>query len=474
MAAPFMGVQLGSHSIYDESIDRVLDNLQETAGIDSVFVYATTYHGFAKNRKPDVLASDHGVIPPDPRKRDLTTCWFTPHEEHYRGTVLSHGVARSKGEFHDRDVFSDLAEPLKKRGMKLYGRILEGFGSNMPALMPNWSRILTVDAFGWQTQLPCFNNPDYIGWWLSTVEDLFTHYEFDGFKFGAERNGPLQHMFHVQYPTPRVTRPICFCEHCRAKARERGIDVARAREGMKVLYNYVSGLLTGTTDKTDGVMIGFTRLLLKYPEILAWEYMWYQTKEDLFRLLYGAAKAIQPEAQIGLHIHHTVSRDLFYRAEVDYTDLATYSDWIKPVVYHDISGPRLKASVVDAQAELLLSELTPEQRVNLHYAWCGFDPNTEPRVDELMSRGFSEEYVYREISRAVKAVSGRVPIYAGIGFDVPWQQERFPSDPDLVYKATVRAFEAGAKGLVVSREYDEMRLDNLRAVGRAANDVWAD
>jgi len=36
-----------------------------------------------------------------------------------------------------------------------------------------------------------------------------------------------------------------------------------------------------------------------------------------------------------------------------------------------------------------------------------------------------------------------------------------------VYEATRKAFEAGAAGVLISREYDEMRLPNLRAVGRA-------
>jgi hypothetical protein len=219
MNEPSLGVQLGSRSIFDEGIDRVLDNLQETAGINAVFVYATTYQGFARGRTPEALADDHGLAAPDARNRDLTTCWFTPHEEHCRGTFLRHTQARARGEFHDRDVFAELAEPLKKRGMKLYGRILEGFAANLPSLIPNWNKILTVDAYGRTTRLPCFNNPDNIAWWLGTVEDLFTHYDLDGFKFGSERNGPLQNMLHGWYPN--VPQPICFCDHCQRLARGR-------------------------------------------------------------------------------------------------------------------------------------------------------------------------------------------------------------------------------------------------------------
>jgi len=33
------------------------------------------------------------------------------------------------------------------------------------------------------------------------------------------------------------------------------------------------------------------------------------------------------------------------------------------------------------------------------------------------------------------------------------------------------AFEGGAHGVLLSRKYSEMRLDNIRAAGRAARDL---
>jgi len=63
--------------------------------------------------------------------------------------------------------------------------------------------------------------------------------------------------------------------------------------------------------------------------------------------------------------------------------------------------------------------------------------------------------------------AGKAKVYPGIGFDVPWNGQHYPSDAEKVYEATRKGFEAGADGIVVSREYDEMRLANLKAVGRA-------
>ena len=65
------------------------------------------------------------------------------------------------------------------------------------------------------------------------------------------------------------------------------------------------------------------------------------------------------------------------------------------------------------------------------------------------------------------STEGKTKIYSGIGFDVPWGNSHLDADPEQVYQSMLKAFEAGAGGIVVSREYEEMRVPNLKAVGRA-------
>jgi len=72
-------------------------------------------------------------------------------------------------------------------------------------------------------------------------------------------------------------------------------------------------------------------------------------------------------------------------------------------------------------------------------------------------------------------VSGKSKIYSGISIDIPqgrnWGTEASPSDPEEVYRAVVRGFDAGASGIVVCREYEEMHEASLRAIGQAIRDV---
>ena len=94
-------------------------------------------------------------------------------------------------------------------------------------------------------------------------------------------------------------------------------------------------------------------------------------------------------------------------------------------------------------------------------------PVSEPPLSELGRRGFSPEYVYRETRHSLASANGKTKIYTGVGFDVPGSPA---DDPETVYRATRRALEAGADGIVVSREYEEMKVAHLQAVGRAYRD----
>jgi hypothetical protein len=461
-AERFIGIQLGSHSVFDEGVDHVLDLLQRTAAINGLLVYTHSYQQQLFSSRPLEALADHGVPIRDPRSRELTHAWVPPRDEYYAGTLLRH-VRSDEREYGGRDVLTEILEPARKRNMQVYGRILEGHGPGLAAHVPNWPKILTIDIYGRRHHLPCWNNPDYRQWWLSTIEDLIKSYPLDGFMYGAERSGPLPSLLTAG------TVPSCFCPHCLANGRQHGINGERAREGFEKLYDFVRDCREGRADPIDGYFVSFLRILLKYPEILAWEYAWHRSKESIAKEMYGAVKAIRPTVQVGWHVYHPVTWDPIYRAEMDYAEISTYSDWIKPVVYHDIAGVRIRNRYVEPLSHNIAADGSPAQLLSLLYTVLGYDPSVEPELDELTPQGMSPDYVYREVRRCVQQSS--VPVYAGVGYDVPTDGNPIRSDPKRVYEATRRAFEAGAAGLIVSREYDEMRIENLEAVGRAIRDT---
>jgi hypothetical protein len=469
-ASVFNAVQIQPFSFYDEGISRVLDTLQETAGINGLLVYSHLYNAGTDSPK-EVLADDHGVPVREPGQRVPRRVWVKHSESAFRGSLLRPAAPDSSEEYGDRDLFAELVEPCRARGMKLMARILEPQGAHYAKHIENWTRVLTVDLDGKAGSVACWNNPDYRDYWQRIADDMFRHYALDGFMFGAERVGPLSRLLF------KGEMPSCFCEHCVKRAESKGINVERVRQGFRELQVFITGIQRGDAAPSDGILTTLLRHFMRWPELLVWEREWALALEDAVKMFSTTVKAAKPDALMGRHVDHQQSSwDFLYRAAMSYGEMAASVDFIKPVVYHEITSPRVREWFIGAAHKSFLRELSEQQTLDLFYALTGNDPTKEPALAEMMTRGFSPDYVHRETKRCVDGVAGKALVYPGIGFDVPMHlpegpRRIMPEREEHVTQAVKRAFEAGANGIVVCREYQEMRLKNLRAVGKALREL---
>ena len=148
---------------------------------------------------------------------------------------------------------------------------------------------------------------------------------------------------------------------------------------------------------------------------------------------------------------------------------AKYSDFLKVVMYHNSGGPRMARYIQNVNSTLF-ADLTPEQTTEFAYRVQQY--TSEAPLDKLPTAGLSADYVRRETRRAVAGVAGtKTQIWPGIEIDVPTGEQEKKTTPDDVYAAVKATFEAGANGIILSRKYSEMRLDNLRAAGRAIRET---
>ena len=115
----------------------------------------------------------------------------------------------------------------------------------------------------------------------------------------------------------------------------------------------------------------------------------------------------------------------------------------------------------------------PSDRPTLRPAQARLQQYTsEAPFDKLPTVGLSAEYVRRETRRAVAGVGGgKTKIWPGIEIDIPTGEKEKKTTPEDVYGAVKATFEGGAHGIILSRKYSEMRLENLRAAGRAVRDT---
>jgi hypothetical protein len=460
-AGTFTGIQMGPHTILDEGIERTLDLIAETAAVNAVMPYSHAYN--AGLVKPLRARADHGVPLADNTGRRFPLVWVRPHDQYYKDTSLRHPAAVAGDEHANRDLFAELVGPARTRGMKIYARILES--PAMSRVVANYERVVTRDVNDRPTNTACWNHPEYVAFWAGTMEDLFRSYDLDGVQWGAERMGPLMNVISPWNNDP----PACFCEHCRARGRAAGIDSERAREGYKALHLYVQGQMAGNARPPEGMFGGFLRVLIRYPEILGWEFQYRLGREAICEAMYRRAKLVKPSAEVGWHVDHQPSSwDLVYRAEMSYEEMAPHSDFIKIIAYHNVLSPRIRDWYLPRFQKSILGEVPLETSLELYYELFGYDRAIEPSLAELGRRGFTSDYVFRETKRSVASANGKTKIYTGVGFDVPGSPA---DDSETIYDATLKAFSAGAHGIVISREYEEMKVEHLRAVGRAVRDV---
>ena len=457
----FVAMQIGARSFVDEGVDPCLDTLREKGGVNvimaTVFTYGTGLAGRQVRSEP---LPDHGVKEYD---RVHGGSYTKVHPEFYGESVVKDIRAPELGDF---DILAEVIPKAKAKGMQTYALFEEAYN---PSLTPNFEKVCEVDVYGKLGRTTCFNNPNARAFIMSMVSDWITNNDLDGLMWESERQGPLNSTLGAHFGAISARRAsiCCFCEFCIRKAGEVGIDGQRAREGYIALDHWVSRTLSGPR-VADGTFISLWRVFLEYPEIFAWERFWYTSQEQMYGLIYGTAKAINPRVQIGWHIMHLVTMSPFYAADTNYARLVHVSDYLKPSPYNNCAGPRLAQYIRNVQSTIF-RDMTPEQVLDMHYKFFGLE--NEPTLDKLPTAGLSGASVGVETKRAIADVEGAIPIYPGIDIDIPTGLNEKRTQPSDVKAATLAAFKAGAPGVVLSRKYAEMKLTNIAGAGEALKEL---
>ncbi len=449
---PMVGIQLGAASLAQDP-GRVLDDVGRRAGVNTLFPFiysnVSTWAGLP-------AAGFRGGN------------FAVPHLEYYKDTNLTFADMRAP-EFGDADLLARLIPAARERGMKTFAWILE---DNVRPPVAHWEALYEVDFHGRRTNRhpsgPCYNNPLYRGFLLGLVEDYARSYEIDGLMWASERQGGLLNALGAYHNGASADpgQATCFCEFCQQKARSQGIDVERARAGFTALEAFVRA---GRAHRrpADGYHVAFWRILLNHPELLAWENLWVRSREEVQIAIYHKVKSIKPGLQVGWHLWHNVSFSPFHRAEEDYAAMTAYSDFLKPVLYSNCAGRRMQ-QFIESTRENVFGDLTDQQALDFGYRVLDYN---EAPWDRVATTGFSGDYVRRETQRTRDAVAGTATVvWPGIDIDVQWEGVG-PCTPEGVKQSVLGAFHGGADGVLLSRNYSEMKPENLSGAGAALKEL---
>lgn len=457
-----VGMQVGAVSFVDEGTNQVLDILQERGAVNTLFLASFTYgtgiggrqlrpHPFPDHGKQEYDANYHGGN------------FATPHPQFYERTVLKQTKAPDHGDY---DVIADVLPNARRRGMKVYAWYEDWWRDGVP----NIDKLKEVDWTGRLMSTMCNRNPDFREFIVGLTNDFCQSYPIDGVMWGSERQGPLHNAIGGRVGRADLSKVGCFCPHCSDEAWRRGIDVDHAKEGFSRLGDFIAAARDGRRPN-DGYFVEFWRLLVEFPELIAWEKLWTDGKHAIYRDVHRTAKSVRPEIQVGFHIWHINSFSPFFRAEQNYAELANVADYLKIVMYNNAGGPRY-ASYLENMSSTIFRDLPKADVWRLHNAWLGY--GNEAAIEQLPTAGLSADYVFRETQRAVQGVTrdGRrlCRIYSGLDIDVPTAEGLKKTAPGDVHASTTAALKAGADGVLFCRKYSEMRLANLSAGGKAVRE----
>src|SRR5262249_808095 len=156
-----------------------------------------------------------------------------------------------------------------------------------------------------------------------------------------------------------------------------------------------------------------------------------------------------------------------FRATRRYSDLAGLADFLKVVVYNNCGGERYRRFIENVGSTVFRDVPKDELlRFNNHLLGYG----EEASLAALPGAGLSPDYVARETRRALDGVGGKCRILPGIDIGIPRGRGSCKASPEDTHAAVAAALQAGADGVILSRKYSQMRLDNLAAAGRAVRE----
>ena len=453
-----VATQVKAYAWQDEGIDKLLDNCQQKGNINTIFAF--TFLSEPTDVSGRIPLPDHGTYSKaDP---EIGGAFYEYDRKYFAATTLK--------EFHSKtkfNVISEVGPKMKARGMDFFAWDYNNTNANMMRLIPGFTEVAEIDVYGRRTDSACWNNSDYRAQLTGRIESYLSQYpdQVAGIIWGCERMGPLDNMIGGGWATTGIS---CFCRFCQEKARDRDISVDRAREGFVRLDKLFQA--AGKEQRpADGYFVTFWRILLEYPEILAWHSLWNDSYHEVRSELYGTAKAIAPEKPFGFHMVQNITFSPFYSAVDDYSRIQHYTDFVKIASYNTAGGGRM-AGFIKRLCSTIFADATPEDLTPFFYKVMGYK---EAPYNELGPTGLSVDYIASETKRAIADTGHSIQVYPSVDINVPIQEGWKKTTPEGVKAEVEAAFAAGGDGIVLSREYTEMWLANLAAAGDASRQIFS-
>jgi hypothetical protein len=284
-----ISASLYAWELHDEGIERILDNLQKMAAVNSVYLIALMH----KEKRP--LTSDS--FPHNPVRKT----WNAEDSRVYwRPDLTKYGRIKPRLSDYDwlnqTDWLKVMIEAARKRGFKtgveVSHTVLDGERAEkeFPDCMQR--NIRGQPVVNWGRAYPiCLNSPDAREYVCGLFSDLAANYDVDYIQTcmipfydgGASLARPLE----------LAARGGCFCDSCKRAAKETGFDLEKA---LAVLRPLAGSVQQSTTEKPD------REARPEPPELSSWLAFRRDSVTRFYKDIHDRIHAIRPKVDLRLNV----------------------------------------------------------------------------------------------------------------------------------------------------------------------------
>jgi hypothetical protein len=363
------------------------------------------------------------------------------------------------------DEVPDLYQTLTSRQTRLTDQVFLWYPtlSDYPGMEPEHLVVnhQGVSCQGWGAaagevgetfKFACPNNPAAQAATLKALEHFLTAYDFDGVFLDK-----------IRFPSPANgfdEMLSCFCPHCRRTASEQGLGLDEVQEALHSLSarRIRADVETGAPIPPGAPWLD--DLLVDHP--IMRRFIRFRA-DSITRLVEAVHRLTE-------RLGKQISLDLFSPGLAplvgqDYTALAPYAVWSKPMIYRYSKGPAGLRVEVPSLADGLQNFL-------------GYDPDRalswlQERVSAMVGTTFQQidadgapVRLIADETRLAVELMGSVPVYLGVeAVSIP--EFNISITPGHVRDMVAVAHDVGAGGVVLSWDLMHTPLDNLRALEAA-------
>jgi len=464
MSDTLISVQVAPWAILNEGVDHALDFLCEN-GVNGLHLNTHTYYGGGDGNRnnlycwaPDHCQTDENKLWDGPSSG---VAWIQHNPERYREAgVFHHYGDNGPGSAE----FDAIAEGARRRGMRVYARYLDGWESNRMKNIDGWEGLLSVGPDGEQLRIPCLTNPRLREWSRLTMEDIAAREDLAGVLYGIERGTPLEDVLYMG------ALPHCFCHHCEEAARRRGFDFERAKEGFRKLKAW-SDQFRNDPDfiPNEDPCTWLNEHYQAFPEIWAFNQMQTEAMHEVEKLAFEAYRKAKPDGDFAAltHPNSTALSGLNHdpRFHIGHCDTLAIR------MYEHIHGARMINTLRERDPQRFTRCYSEPFRWEM--AWRAYAGSTFPvpeNPDDVLEGGIPAAVGVERARRQIAQYRNEFAFQALVGVDIthPFPERRV-TPPEYVEEICRGAIEAGARDIILCREYQEISGQAMRAARRAAD-----